>query len=127
MPSAKVTLTCAVGDINSGKSPIKLEIKIKTANVATTGKYLNPCSPITLTTKSLQRQKSGFERQLSAFRIVFGKFAFQNPNDDHRQNTRDDEHYRVPRNRGFRRIRAENVFGFVVPERLKSHCQAGRV
>src|SRR4028119_418881 len=52
MPSASVTLIEAVGDINSGNSPIKLEIKTSTANVATTGKYLKPCSPITLTTKS---------------------------------------------------------------------------
>src|SRR6476661_10272524 len=50
---AKVTLTDAVGDIKSGNRPIRFEIRTSTANVATTGKYFQPCSPMTLVARSL--------------------------------------------------------------------------
>ena len=47
-PRAKVTFTDAVGDMNIGKWPIRLETRINTAKVATTGKCLKPLSPIML-------------------------------------------------------------------------------
>ena len=38
IPSAKVTLVAAVGDMNNGKNPIRFEMRIRIANVITTGK-----------------------------------------------------------------------------------------
>ena len=57
MARANVTFTDAVGAMNKGNCPIRFETSTRTANVATTGKYLKPCSPTTLTTRSLSARK----------------------------------------------------------------------
>src|SRR2546427_12118218 len=46
MPSANVTLVADVGVTNSGKKPMRLETRIRTAKVITTGKYCKPCGPM---------------------------------------------------------------------------------
>src|ERR1041384_6241225 len=46
MPSANVTEVEDVGDMKSGKRPIRFEMRIRMAKVATTGKYFNPCGPM---------------------------------------------------------------------------------
>src|SRR2546421_5203697 len=46
MPSAKVTEVDEVGDKNIGNRPIRFEMRMRMAKVATTGKYFSPCGPM---------------------------------------------------------------------------------
>src|SRR5436190_246751 len=54
---AKVTFTEAVGAIKIGTWPIRFETRMRTAKVATTGKYLEACGPITFDARSLRYKK----------------------------------------------------------------------
>jgi len=58
----------------------------------------------------LRREDAGFSRQLTAGRRVLRQLALEQANDNDRQNARDDEHYRVPRNGVLWAVLAENLF-----------------
>ena len=66
-----MTLVAAVGDMNSGNSPIRFETRISTANVIMTGKYCKPCGPTMSGEHAAHRQHADFQRLLAGAWFVF--------------------------------------------------------